>query len=468
MSGNKPEQLFQLADIDKNTQIYKLFEEEINFLDHFFSFEKYSKNINNIESLQEFINDQIFINFQQHFETFVRSSNFNYFTSLFDFLSFLYKIRPKYLPILVLITPIALDYYSPYIKEIKNYFLNQSKKTILYPLLFRILNEYQNFKENLFNESTKEINIKLIQRELLQHPEYLTLCSYMTKFQPQYLSVLDKSQETGEPIDERLNEIITIIIQDDYNELISFLLRHPNFKINSNIKIPLSHELYQLIKTKSISPINLCCFFGSIQCFKYFYMNSCRFSRMTNKYGIIGGNYEIFQILNQNDVDFSNRFSYTIKYHQYSLSDWLLTNYSVEPFSIHSCLLQYNMKYFLFINYNTFHDYILLPNGDDPTENKSNIIQEFCYIGYFSIVEYLIKIGCNKESITKSKHTPLHLACLNGHLPIVEYLIQNGCNKECQDSNMKTPLHIACEKGYFSIVEYLITNGCNKESTIGR
>ena len=131
MSESESNKLYQLSDIDKNTEIYKILEDEINFLDHFFSFEKYSKNINNIESLQEFINDPIFINFQQHFEMFVRSSNFNYYTSLFDFLSFLYKIRPKYLPILVLITPIALDYYSPFIKEKlffesikKNYFIS--------------------------------------------------------------------------------------------------------------------------------------------------------------------------------------------------------------------------------------------------------------------------------------------------------------------------------------------------------
>ena len=35
MSENEHEKLYQLSDVDKNNEIYKLFEEEISFLNHF-------------------------------------------------------------------------------------------------------------------------------------------------------------------------------------------------------------------------------------------------------------------------------------------------------------------------------------------------------------------------------------------------------------------------------------------------
>ena len=156
MSESESNKLYQLSDIDKNTEIYKILEDEINFLDHFFSFEKYSKTINKIENLSKFIDDPLFIDFQKHFETFIRNQNFNYFSSLFQLLSFLYEIQPKYLPIIILITPIAFNYYSHYFEEIQNYLSIESDKYVLYPLLLNILNEDQYFTDNLFNESKRD------------------------------------------------------------------------------------------------------------------------------------------------------------------------------------------------------------------------------------------------------------------------------------------------------------------------
>ena len=462
MSGNEQEKLYQLSDVDKNNEIYKLFEEEINFLNHFFSFEKYAKKINKIDNLQEFINDPIFIDFQQHFKTFIQNSGFNYFSSLFKFLSFLFKIRPKYLPILILIIPIAFDYYSSHLKEIKNYLSAQSSKYLLYPLLVKILNEDEYFTNNLFNKSTEDINIKLIQEELLQHPEYLTLCSYMPEFKdPQELI---NSQGCIKKIDKRIEKIFSIIIQDDYNELISFLAKNSDFDIHKNIDYSIPDLLSKHFRMRTISLLDLCCFFASNNCFKYFYINSCKFSSKTNKYCIIGGNYEILQILNQNKIDFNNCLSFSIEYHQYTISEWLLSNYEVEHVFATDCIPFYNMQFFIFNHYNTFHDYNLLPEYIEPTENESSYIHEFCSIGSFPIVEYLIKNGHNKEYQDEDRSTPLHIACEEGHFPVVEYLIRNGCNKESTNIIEFTPLHDACKNGHLPIVEYLVTNGCSLES----
>ena len=478
MSEIKPDKLYQLSDVDQNSTIYKFFEEEFDFFNHFFSLEKYSKTFSCIENLREFINNPIFIDFQQHFETFIQNKNFKSFSTLFDLLSFLFKIRPKYLPIIILITPIALNYYSPYIKEVKSFISSQSHNTYdnfdcvidyienhhLATLLHKIINENHYFTESFFHGSNQKRNIKLIQTKLLQHPEYLMLGSFMSEFPPKNQELIKKFNRIyGEkPFEEIIEEIINIIIQDNYSVLIAFLSQHPEFDIHSSITIPYSYELSHLIYPESISLLDICCFFGSINCFRYFFLNSNKINAKTKEFCIIGGNYEIIQIINQLNYDFDNCLKISIIYHQYSLSDWLLSNYETEPILANDCVSNYNMKYLLFINYNTFGDYNILQNVINTSETKTNLIHKFCEIGYFPILEYFITNGCNKECQDEDGRTPLHYACREGHLPIVEYLISIGCNKECQDKYGDTPLDFACDQGYLPIVEFLIKNGCKE------
>ena len=446
MNENERTKLYQLSDVDKNTELYKIFEEDINFFNFFFSFEKYSKTINQMENLREFINNPLFNDFQQYFQTFLQNKKENSFSYVFDLLSFLYKIRPKLLPIIIFISTIALKFYSPHIKEVLDYLSNPEKGCHLFSILLKIIDEYPFFHEFLKNKSPLDINIKMIQNKFLEHPEYLTLFS--------------QNIEETEYDDENIEKIISIIIQDDYNELITFLTKHPEFDIKSPVQIPPLHQLYQLVNLKmesdidiSISLIDLCCFFGSNNCFKYFIMNSNNFSPETNEYCIIGGNYEILQILIQNNFDFNNCIKTSVKYHQYSLIDWLIINYDdVELVSNNYCIHNYNFLFFLFIQNNTFHNEVL-----------SNSLLDFSYIGHLPIIVYIIKHGCNIECPSNNGSTPLAAACCYGHLPIVEYLIQHGCNIECKDNNGFTPLNVACEKGHLPIVEYLIQHGCNIE-----
>ena len=233
MNQNKPEKLYQLSDIDQNTELYKLFEEDINFIKYFISFEKYSQTISNIENISEFINDPVFQDFQQKFETFIQNKKNNSFCCVFLLLSFLYEIRPKLLPVIILISPIAINFYSPYINEIKIFLSDNSKFCHLSYLLFKIIDENQYFKEHLLNKSAVETDIKSIQLEFLKHPEYLTLFGLnleISTYQEKHNVVLIK-------------EIINIIIQDDYNELVAFLTKHPEFNIHARIQIPTKEPL---------------------------------------------------------------------------------------------------------------------------------------------------------------------------------------------------------------------------------
>ena len=152
-----------------------------------------------------------------------------------------------------------------------------------------------------------------------------------------------------------IKEIINIIIQDDYNELVAFLTKHPEINIHARIQIPTKEPLYQLVNDESISFIDLCCLFGSIHCFKYFLINQCKLSFDTEIYCIIGGNYEIIQILNQQNSTFDGCIKTSIRYHQYFISDWLLANYETQPIFADYCIENYNFQFLIFITYNSFH-----------------------------------------------------------------------------------------------------------------
>ena len=447
MDQQEQEKLYVLSDVDCNTEVYKLFEEDINFFNLFLSFEKYSQILIDVENIPQLIDDPLFQELQQKFEIFVRNKEMNSFQCAFKLLAFLYYIRPKLLPIVILLTPIVFKIYSSHITEIKEFLLLDSY------ISYNIWNYYsfllQNiFKENLDNELINEIDIKSVVSKFLQHPEYLTF-SYND---PMFL----KNQSEEETVKILF---LDIVFKDDYEGLIEFLANHPNFKINE-IMHPKLGKFFNIASRVCILPINLCCLFGSIRCFKYLYLNGCILKEPINEFSIAGGNYEIIQILNQNYISFDNCLGKSIEFHQYSLSNWLLTNYKIEKFvTVYNCIGCYNFKSLLFLHYNNFHRYDFSPSDYEIIQ----FIRLFCKIGYLPFLKYLAEAGFNFNSKDYMKFTPLHCACEYGFLPIVEYLITIGCDKEIKNKNGDTPLHFACEKGVLAVVVYLIKIGCNKE-----
>ena len=492
INESKQEILYTLTDLDRNTEIYKFFEEDIKFFNLFLSFEKYSKTITHVENLPKIFEDPMFKDLQENFETYVRNKKINSEIWIIHFLALLYCIRPKLLPIIISLAPIGLKIFSSSINEIKNKLLRDlsfyCRCNYFNYLLLIIIQEY--FKEESINDMlSQEINIKLNILELFQNPKYLIFCYRDPEFATKYL--FREENETDD-------EFIAAVFQDDYENLISFLTKHPEFNIKSNITK--NNKIYDLVSLDSLSPIELCCLFGSNQCFKYFYVNRCEYSSMTNEYTIVGGNYEIIQILIQNNLSFDNCVGASIQYHQYSLSEWLLTNYKQESGLEEDCIICYNFQFLLFIHYNNFHHYDFSPldyvgekksftfhsfctsgnfsmvkylcsvgfDIDSKNEEEETPLHKACQIGFFPIIKLLIDHGSNIDAKDKKGKTPLHYACLSNCLSAVEYLIANGCNIDAEDGDGETPLHVACKSGFIRIVEILVTNGCNKESQTRR
>ncbi|XP_037699426.1 ankyrin repeat domain-containing protein 6 isoform X2 [Choloepus didactylus] len=81
------------------------------------------------------------------------------------------------------------------------------------------------------------------------------------------------------------------------------------------------------------------------------------------------------------------------------------------------------------------------------------------YKGQAENVVQLINKGA-KVAVTKHGRTPLHLAANKGHLSVVQILLKAGCDLDVQDDGDQTALHRAAVVGNAEIIATLIHEGC--------
>ncbi|XP_005377809.1 PREDICTED: ankyrin repeat domain-containing protein 6 isoform X2 [Chinchilla lanigera] len=81
------------------------------------------------------------------------------------------------------------------------------------------------------------------------------------------------------------------------------------------------------------------------------------------------------------------------------------------------------------------------------------------YKGQAENVVQLINKGA-KVAVTKHGRTPLHLAANKGHLSVVQILLKAGCDLDVQDDGDQTALHRATVVGNTEIIAALTQEGC--------
>ncbi|KAM4866317.1 ankyrin repeat domain-containing protein 6 isoform 2-T3 [Thomomys bottae] len=81
------------------------------------------------------------------------------------------------------------------------------------------------------------------------------------------------------------------------------------------------------------------------------------------------------------------------------------------------------------------------------------------YKGQAENVVQLINKGA-KVAVTKHGRTPLHLAANKGHLSVVQILLKAGCDLDVQDDGDQTALHRATVVGNTEIISALVQEGC--------
>ena len=331
------------------------------------------------------------------------------------------------------------------------------------------------------NESDYEENFKIFKNFVIQTKDkypipsfYLQLINeyiYVRQKQSQwmvskiidfYTEVFPNNQSKIENLEKKISEMefindsyIETIMNDDYDFLL-YLINNQYNDINESTPL-FDHYFTDIVRVQneiSLSGIDIAAFFGSAKCFKYFCMNNVEPNFFTFFCAFMGGSFEIVRILEQKGFRFDDmRYLYaTVKFHRYSLTEWLLLNYITltDTYPEKWCAkIAYNNYEFFFYNVNhqreenrTFSDLNGFAYGSILNEAicKTNpIILLYCYHLWSkygkNILEQNVK-ECFRFAIIKNLVNAFDMVMqMHHHIPeintnnIAFYVICQLCSK---------------------------------------
>ena len=216
-------------------------------------------------------------------------------------------------------------------------------------------------------------------------------------------------------------------------------------------------EKYLLRYLPDFTIIDFAAFYGSIKCFKYFLLNNAKIFPRICKYAIAGGNFEIIQLLEQNNQNFSDCFDISVSYHRYEISDWILLHYPNQNENFGDALSSFNIQALTFYLFNCNDEII-----------KSKVfgysIKNSLFANNYALPNFLIKNGSNvnyKYSISRFYDFQLSLLYFIFESPdlnmeLVKYLIENGADpSECLGQ------YCMRKEIDYDFVKYLLSKGAD-------
>ena len=275
------------------------------------------------------------------------------------------------------------------------------------------------------------------------------------------------------------DKYICELIQNDAIEDFVTYVNRKNFSLTSRINDSIFETNSFLLKSKNTTLIEYASFFGSIQIFKYLYMNNVELTQSMWLYSIHGKNPEIIHFLEENKIDpilnsFEKVLIESIKCHHNEFSDYirinLLNNTENSDFNFDSICKKYYNYYFF----------------KDEFEINSDIFYDFCKFDYISIVEMILEnndikltdlnvLKITEDNLTIENYiitreqTPFHVAIRKGNLEIVKLMLKKltdfDMNVKISEKVFKKPLayentllSIAIQNYDIDMVNYLLMN----------
>ncbi|KAK8847789.1 hypothetical protein M9Y10_018821 [Tritrichomonas musculus] len=235
------------------------------------------------------------------------------------------------------------------------------------------------------------------------------------------------------------NPYIKAIYDDDVQKLQQLIILS-NFDENQQMSI-FKVEYIDSLYNNSIL-IEFAALFGSLQCFKYLFLNSKNVDyEDLLKYSIAGGNYDIIHITEDQiqDDEYKSKQIYlylAIYYMRNELIEYLIDNYEVkiDTECYIRCLYSSNYEAFLILNEIDEDDYNIF--GVDQKGMKP--IEIASLYGYY----YFVKLMVNMSN--RMMQDCLYYATKGNNLDIVKIIIENNLgNPNYIIRNNYTPFDIA-------------------------
>lgn len=306
-------------------------------------------------------------------------------------------------------------------KIAKNHYRNPNFFDKIKQILQNIKNSIKNFftNEEIFEffERNQHILLFLIEEKVFRIDESIftkmqKIESLENFFKPELQSFSKEDKENDQDIDlEEYNEkrkigendsyLCKIIREDSIEDFIIYVNKNDQFSLNSYIEKSV-FETHSILNGQAVKLIDYAAFFGSVQIFKYLYLNGVALTKALWIYGIHGDNPEIINILKENEItpedsSYQKCMKEAIKCHHNGIANYIINNLLKgkmekrnEVSNFENNLYSYGFHY---------HNYLFLP--DD--ENKSHFIFHYaCKYDYFTLVDFLYKtkkINLYEESI---------------------------------------------------------------------
>ena len=253
-------------------------------------------------------------------------------------------------------------------------------KEVFINFVKRSKNDLQYFIEFLNIYSSCRPQQQMVSKEFMEYlyfcfPEQINEIQGYFKDRTSYLKFIIFPEEIRIHANKKQIQLFTLLQKDDIDGFILFLSKNPGKQFQITKKQNPQGFYFDLFEYSSISLIDFCCFFGSLNCFKYLLLNKCEITKETLKCSIAGGNQEIINILKEKGhKEFEECLETSVQYHRYELTTWLNEYLKCKPFPLPKCIKYYNIDAFLYFLYYKFlqvvFEYLLECKKGNINKNK--------------------------------------------------------------------------------------------------
>ncbi|EAX93138.1 hypothetical protein TVAG_302780 [Trichomonas vaginalis G3] len=229
-------------------------------------------------------------------------------------------------------------------------------------------------------------------------------------------------------------------IMNDDKELLIWFTETSRF-MHSKI---LKSDFYPNNSNLGYSLLELCCYYGSFNCFKF--LRTKFNSKITPKclqFSFLGGNPDILSECLKFEKPDKECMKYAIISHNIDFVTYLMNEHQIQ-IDIKLCNEFNNIE----------ASFVYL----DQTKNIFDWLHFSSIFRIPSLWEYLISKGIPKN---KNDNTVLQLAVAENEKEMVEFLLLHGADIDAANNNGKTPLILAMKNRYFDIAKYLVEHGAN-------